>query len=240
MEGQEACASLQDAISVVEFLATFGAQCGIDPLGLHDLHAAAAWPLHTPGLVQLYTALLRCILQDQASTCSMVLCSKSYGQILDGLVLMIPLLELQDLHAAAAWPLLSPGLVQLYTILLRCILQDQVGSAASPGISRYKQAFGAVSVSHPGACAAVHGPATLNFSRVRRVSAGCPTTPALFMGAILWISTDGLSSSCCDCLTPALLRARAAVYCSSALHFPRPGESLQLDLDVPAVRRVCR
>ena len=68
VEGQEACASLQDAIAVVEFLAAFGEQCQIPPLSLHDLHSAAAWPLDSPALVQLYTALLRCILQDQVST----------------------------------------------------------------------------------------------------------------------------------------------------------------------------
>ena len=65
VEGQEACATLQDAISVVEFAATFGKQTGLEPLGLGALHQAAAWPLDSPQLGALYLTLTRCLCNDQ-------------------------------------------------------------------------------------------------------------------------------------------------------------------------------
>lgn len=65
VEGQEACATLQDAISIVEFAATFGKQTGLEPLGLGVLQQAVAQPLHTGDLAELYMTLTERILQDQ-------------------------------------------------------------------------------------------------------------------------------------------------------------------------------
>ena len=114
VEGQEACASLQDAIAVVEFLAAFGEQCQIAPLSLHDLHSAAAWPLDSPALVQLYTALLRCILQDQVSTMPDGI--QSSGSRSTEKKVGILSLSMST-RFVAAWPLDSPALVQLYTAI---------------------------------------------------------------------------------------------------------------------------
>ena len=65
VEGQEACATLQDAISIVKFTATFGKQTGLEPLGLGILQQAVAQPLHTGDLAELYMTLTERILQDQ-------------------------------------------------------------------------------------------------------------------------------------------------------------------------------
>ncbi|KAK9824389.1 hypothetical protein WJX72_009931 [[Myrmecia] bisecta] len=56
---------LMDALTVVEFLRSFGRVCEAHPLSLAELQHAAAWPLDSPKLVQLYMALLRCILLEQ-------------------------------------------------------------------------------------------------------------------------------------------------------------------------------
>ena len=66
MKGAEACGSLRDAMAIVEFAAMFGKQTGLEPLSLGILQAAVAWPLDSPDLAELYMALLRSILQDQA------------------------------------------------------------------------------------------------------------------------------------------------------------------------------
>ena len=65
LKGEEARSSLQDAVSVVEFLATFAPQCGHRSMALSELQHAVVWPLDAPALSQLYLALLRCLLQDQ-------------------------------------------------------------------------------------------------------------------------------------------------------------------------------
>ncbi|KAK9821961.1 hypothetical protein WJX81_005263 [Elliptochloris bilobata] len=63
---ERARGALLDALAVVEFLAAFGAACEARPLRLGELQAAAAWPLDSPTLPELYQALLRCVLIEQA------------------------------------------------------------------------------------------------------------------------------------------------------------------------------
>lgn len=63
---ERARGALLDALGVVEFLAAFGAACEARPLRLGELQAAAAWPLDSPTLPELYQALLRCVLIEQA------------------------------------------------------------------------------------------------------------------------------------------------------------------------------
>jgi len=63
---ESARGALLDALAVVEFLAAFGAACEARPLRLGELQAAAAWPLDSPTLPELYQALLRCVLIEQA------------------------------------------------------------------------------------------------------------------------------------------------------------------------------
>ena len=78
----------------------------------------------SPALVQLYTALLRCILQHQVSTMPDGHTIRGQKSSQEGEILSLSM----NTRFVAAWPLDSPALVQLYTALLRCILQDQVST----------------------------------------------------------------------------------------------------------------
>ena len=56
--------ALFDALSVVDFITTFGASIEAPALSLLDVQQMAAFPLDTPLLGQCYVALLRCLLRE--------------------------------------------------------------------------------------------------------------------------------------------------------------------------------
>ena len=59
--------ALFDALSVVDFVTTFGAAMEAPALSLLDVQQMAAFPLDSPLLGQCYIALLRCLLREAVS-----------------------------------------------------------------------------------------------------------------------------------------------------------------------------
>ena len=67
VRGPSAHASLMDALSLAEFLATFGVLCEASVLRVEELQRAAARPLGSATLRNMYMALLRCVLLEKVN-----------------------------------------------------------------------------------------------------------------------------------------------------------------------------
>jgi hypothetical protein len=62
-----------DALSLAEFLATFGVLCEAPVLALDEVQQAAARPLASGALQQMYMALLRCVLLEKVRFVRLIL-----------------------------------------------------------------------------------------------------------------------------------------------------------------------
>ena len=97
--------------------------------------SAAAWPLTAPPWCSCTPRCCAASCKIRSVQCQTDIQSGGKKAHRKGEILSLSM----NTRFVAAWPLDSPALVQLYTALLRCILQDQVSSTMPDGHAKSRR-----------------------------------------------------------------------------------------------------